>query len=253
MRALEGEGAAARVLAYLRAPGSVTDHDPVRQRYVILPRGDRRRRPIALAGEDVVAALISDGALERVAEGRFAITSAGRARSLRALALADESYRAQHDRLADRSWVDGEGAERRARGVDGRGLQDRLRRLGDASGRALLTDAELAAAQRLRDDWEVAQQGMVKGSDWSAPPRGASQRGPSNGAETARLSVIDARRRLADAFDALAPAMASAVRSLCLLEKSLADIERAERWPRRSGKLALKMGLAQLAQFYARR
>jgi hypothetical protein len=46
--------------------------------------------------------------------------------------------------------------------------------------------------------------------------------------------------------------LALAVRAACLDEQALADIERARNWPARSGKLALKLGLGQLAEFYRR-
>ena len=57
----------------------------------------------------------------------------------------------------------------------------------------------------------------------------------------------DARRRTAEALDALAPPLRRVVERVCLNEDGLETLERAHGWPARSGKVALKLGLAQLA------
>lgn len=57
--------------------------------------------------------------------------------------------------------------------------------------------------------------------------------------------------RVAAAFEALsklAPTLRRVVEQAVLHEQGLEAIERAENWPPRSGKIALKLGLAQLAQ-----
>lgn len=57
----------------------------------------------------------------------------------------------------------------------------------------------------------------------------------------------DARRRLEGALDALAPPLRRVVLTMCLEEQGVEAMERREGWPARSGKVALKLGLAQLA------
>jgi hypothetical protein len=117
--------------------------------------------------------------------------------------------------------------------------------LRDATGKPWLSGAELAAAARLRADWEAGEQGLVRGSDWTAPPKGAAPRGA--GSDAALAAHCDARRRAAEALGRLAPALRRVVERVCLLEEGLETLERAEAWPARSGKLALKLALAQLA------
>ena len=75
----------------------------------------------------------------------------------------------------------------------------------------------------------------MRGADWRA---GAAQR---IGAQ------CDARRRVARALPALAPQLRRAVEMACLREGGLETLERTEGWPARSGNLALKLALAQLA------
>jgi hypothetical protein len=63
----------------------------------------------------------------------------------------------------------------------------------------------------------------------------------------------DARRRVTEALEALAQPLRRVVERACLHEDGLEALERREGWPARSGKLALKLGLAQLAQALAQR
>ena len=58
----------------------------------------------------------------------------------------------------------------------------------------------------------------------------------------------DARRRLGEALGALAPQLRCVVERVCLHDEGLEAVERGEGWPVRSGKLALKLALAQLAR-----
>ncbi len=76
---------------------------------------------------------------------------------------------------------------------------------------------------------------------------GAAARGPGNAQEMAMAKRCDARRRVGDALARLAQPLRRIVERVCLFEEGLEALERAEGWPARSGKLALKLGLAQLA------
>jgi hypothetical protein len=60
----------------------------------------------------------------------------------------------------------------------------------------------------------------------------------------------DARRNVADALAKLAPMLRRVVERVCLHEQGLEAMERGESWPARSGKVALKMALSQLASSF---
>ena len=220
--------------------------------FAVLPRGDRRRRPLARINAADVRALESEGVLARQGDA-FTLTDAGRARLRRDGALRDEAYVAQHDPVVTRAAIDADGDVLAVRGIALNTVIARLAALRGANDKPWLTGAEIAAAQALRADWEAAQAGLTRGSDWSAPPMGASARGPGNVQERAQAARCDARRRLADALDGLAQPLRRVVERVCLREDGLEALERAEGWPARSGKLALKLGLAQLAQALAKR
>lgn len=153
---------------------------------------------------------------------------------------------AQHRDVIDRSVVGADGGVASVRGHDADATLRRLAALRDAAGAPWLNGAELAAASRLRSDWEAAERGMVRGSDWAAPPMSGT-RGGGNGREAALAAHCDAKRRSAEALDRLAPPLRRVVERVCLREEGLEMLERAEAWPARSGKIALKLALSQLA------
>lgn len=238
-RALERLAAPLAVLARERLGGAS---------YGVYPNGDKRRRPVAKLSEADVKALSASGAIVSAGEDMFVLSEAGRARVRREGAAHGEGFAAQHRALVDRDVIDGDGRTRRARGFDPASVLKRIGALRDARGAPWLSGPELNAAGRLRADWDAAQAGLVRGSDWAAPPRSGSARGPGNAQEAALAVRCDAGRRMNEALDSLAPPLRRVVERVVLHEEGMEAIERAERWPARSGKIALKLGLAQLAQ-----
>lgn len=213
--------------------------------------GDRRRRPVARLRDEDVRELVSSGALEATPAGDgFVLTPAGRSRSARSAAAPSERFLVQHGPIVARETLDERGEMRLVRGVAQSGVLQRLAALRDGKGAPWLTGGELAAAARLRAHWETGQAGLVRGSDLTAPPNASGARGASSAQEAALALRCDARRAVSDALDGLAPPLRRVVERICLHEDGLEALERAEGWPARSGKLALKLGLAQLAAVF---
>jgi hypothetical protein len=214
--------------------------------YGLYPNADRRRRPIVRLTRAEVEALHAEGAIEKVGDDEFVLSEAGRSRARREQAAPGEAFLAQHRDVVDRAVLEPDGGVATVRGHDADATLRRLAALRDAAGAPWLNGAELAAACRLRGDWEAAERGMVRGSDWAAPPM-SGMRGGGNGREAALAAHCDAKRRSAAALDRLAPPLRRVVERVCLREEGLEMLERAEAWPARSGKIALKLALAQLA------
>lgn len=213
--------------------------------YGVFPFGDRRRRPLVRLSDDEVRELEASGAITRDAAcAGFVLTEAGKARARREH-CSDAPFLAQHAPLGVVQ-IAHEGASRTLTRVGDDPLA-RLERLKDARGRAWFSHSEIAAARRLRADWEAGQLGLVRGSDWSAPPRGSTPRGPGGVQDMALGRAVDARRRVETALGELAAPMRRAVERVCFLEMGFAVLEREERWPEASAKVALKCALAQLA------
>lgn len=239
---------AERALARLEQSGAILAPDKNGQGYGAFMKGDRRRRPVARLSAAQVRALESAGAIVRSDRANcFVLSRAGASRVARAHAAPADAYLAQHRPIVDRSAIAPDGVARSARGY---ALDDTVRRLAamhDAAGAPWFSADELAAATRLRADWERGQIALTKGSDLTAPPRGAAAHGAGNAAERMTGAACDARRRVAKALEALAPVLRRVVEAVCFAEQGLSAVERMQSWPPRSGKLALKLALAQIA------
>lgn len=235
----------ARALAVLARPGAILA--PLKDGYGLYREGDRRRRACLHLNAAQTRALEAEGAIAQTEAGVFTLAAAGAKRVAREAARPDEAFLAQHAPVALRSLVTPEGGMLETRGVQGGEGVRRLEKLKDAAGGPWLAARELDAARKLRRDWEAGQAGLVRGSDWSAPPRGAGARGPGNPAEAATIAGMEARRRVEIALGLLAPPLRRVVERVCFHEDGLDAIESAEGWPARSAKLALKLALAQLA------
>jgi hypothetical protein len=233
-----------RALQRLAAPGCVLAEERSGG-FGVFPQGDRRRRPMARLTAAEMRELNASGALERSGDV-FVLSVAGQARALRDAALPEENFAAQHRPVIDRVVIDADGATRGVRGHEAHPALRKLAALKDADGAPFLSAAELNAATQLRLDWEAGERGLVGGSDWRAPPNGSAPRS-RNGRELALAIHCDRRRRVSDSLARLALPLRRVVESVCLREEGLEALERAETWPARSGKIALKLALAQLA------
>ena len=240
----------AKALARLGRDGAVLA--PLREGigHGVYPRGDRRRQPTATLAPADVAALAAEGALAPSGfAGCYLISGAGRMR-IRRDGADIAPFAQQHAPLIARAVMDPDGALRMARGVDPSGPVARLARISDAAGMAFFKGREIAAARELWALWARGQQGLMRGSDWAAPPLGSVARGPGGAQESATLGAIDARRKVSGALAALPRSMGAAVTAFCLEETGIEALERARRWPPRSGKLVLKLALEMLADHF---
>jgi hypothetical protein len=215
--------------------------------YGVFSRRDRRRRALLRLSAAETRTLESEGLIEADAAGVFRLSAAGEAKVARDCAAPGEEFLAQHDAVVPRHVIDEDGALRTVRGFDAEAPMRKLAAMRGPNGEPWLSQAELAAAGKLRADWAVGEMGLVRVSDWMAAPMGSSARGPANAQEMAMARRCDARRRVADALARLALPLRRVVERVCLYEDGLEAFERTEGWPARSGKLALKLGLAQLA------
>lgn len=238
-----------RALMRLTSPNCVLAREARGDLFGVFPGGDRRRRPVVRLTAEEARTLEADGAIEMTRDGVYVLSAAGSSRGRREQAAPAEAFAAQHRPIVDRDVVDADGDVHAVRGHDPDAIVRRLSAMRDSNGAPWLSAVELGAASRLRADWDRAERGVVRGSDWASPPIGDAARA-TNGAEAAMAARCDARRRLQAALSALAPALRRVVERVCLHEQGLEMMERGEAWPARSGKVALKLALAQLAAVF---
>ncbi|MBI5313540.1 MAG: ATPase [Methylocystis sp.] len=205
-----------------------------------------RARFAAAAGD----AALAEGLVRWEQDGgerRLALVDAGRAH-LRRLSAPDvdqaEPFRAQHASYALRQ------LEKGARPTlvnDAESPLAWLARRKDREGRTFLDAAQLEAGERFRRDIEQAQLLQRVTANWEASIN-AARRGANAGAVSE--VAIDARRRLARAFDAVGPELAGLLTDVCGYLKGLELVESERGWPPRSAKVVLKIALDRLARHY---
>ena len=115
-------------------------------------------------------------------------------------------------------------------------------------GKAFLEPGEIAAGERLREDFERAQMGPRITQDWR---RFLTPGEPGrSGAGEPAAGPTEARRRLAEALEALGPGLNDAALRACCFLEGLEATERRMGWAARSGKVVLKIALSRLAEHY---
>jgi hypothetical protein len=219
--------------------------------YGIFPGGDRRRRTVARISEEAVVRLESAGALIRAQAGDgVQLTEEGRALLRRSEHGGGDAFRAQHLDLAEVPPATGE-ERRSARVVN---LTESplawLARRADRNGDPFITRRHLLAGERLRSDFHTGRYTGRVTSDWTAPPRGSAARGPGLAQLNATEAVVAARDRVAGALKHAGPGLDRVLGAVCLEGRGLDDVERGFGWPRRSGKVVLRIALGRLADHY---
>lgn len=121
-----------------------------------------------------------------------------------------------------------------------------LARRRDGDGRPWLTPVEVAAGERLREEFEsLGTQGRMT-MRWDATPRVDGGRPSLAPAER----DIATRERIAQALAAVGPGLREILERVCLLGSALEMAERSLKLPRRAGKTVLKLALQRLARHY---
>jgi hypothetical protein len=115
------------------------------------------------------------------------------------------------------------------------------------NGRALIEAVQLQAGERLRAEFTRAHLMPRVTSNWGAS---VAQRRRTAGPVTFGETVIAARQRVRHALDAVGPEFSGLLVDVCCFLKSLAEVERERRWPPRSAKVVLQLGLDRLARHY---
>jgi hypothetical protein len=148
----------------------------------------------------------------------------------------------------ERSLIDEEG-ERRLRYNTSESPVAVLARRRDKDGKPFLTAELVQAAERLREDFELAQMGPRVTQNWERFLTGGERGGfrPEGGrAEGPR----DARDRVSAALRDLGPGLGDMVLRCCCFLEGLEAAEQRMGWSARSGKIVLRIALQRLRRHY---
>lgn len=124
-----------------------------------------------------------------------------------------------------------------------------LARRKGSDGRSFLSDEEVMAGERLRDDFEKAHMGPRLSQNWERFMT-AGVRGGITPTDSIRPGPEAARSRVTGALSALGPGLSDVVLRCCCMLEGLEATERRLGWSARSGKVVLKIALGRLAQHY---
>ena len=166
-------------------------------------------------------------------------------------AAAPFDHAASHPRLGSRVITDPEdGSRRRARVNLSESPLLVLARQRDRDGRSFLTPEMVAAGERLREDFELAQMGPRVTQNWDRfltsgidVSRTASGGGYGGGSDSARARVAAALRDLG-------PGMGDMVLRVCCFLEGVEATEQRLGWSARSGKIVLRLALLRLDRHY---
>lgn len=220
------------------------------------PTGDQTRT--ATVARDVAHHFILRDWISCTRKGGIAlyeITQAGRAALKRMLAMprtdegsSDDPFALQHREMEDRKLPAGD-RHRTVRVNIAESPVAKLSRKKDKDGKPFLTKEMTDAAERLREDFELAQLGPRVTQNWDRfltcgrtgnADSGAAAQGP----EAARQRV---HRALAD----LGPGLGDVALRVCCHLEGLEATEKRLGWSARSGKIVLRIALTRLARHYA--
>jgi lambda repressor-like predicted transcriptional regulator len=251
-----------RVLRRLAEPNAVMAIAPDLEKAVVireLPDGKSLRTAV-LARSVAHAFVLKDWIICRK-PGRistYEIAAAGRAalkrmvdeedRRRHGMAEAAMPFADQHRLWGEREVLD-DGGPRRVRYNLAESPVALLGRRRDRDGKPFLEPELVAAAERLREDFELAQMGPRVAQNWdrflTGGDRGTFQ--PDSGTAGGPSS---ARTRVAAALRDLGPGLGDAALRCCCFLEGLEVAEKRMGWAARSGKIVLRIALMRLRRHY---
>lgn len=174
----------------------------------------------------------------------YEITGAGRAHLRQLL----EEPRGMAEAPAGFSWGDEEVTRRLRYGL-GESPVAAMGRRRDRDGKPFLEPGQVAAAERLREDFELAQMGPRVTQNWDRFMDGGAH---GLKADPAGRGPGAARDRVALALRELGPGLGDMILRCCCYLEGVEATEKAMGWPARSGKVVLRIALERLEQHYQR-
>ncbi len=182
------------------------------------------------------------------AVGRYRITSVGRA-ALNRMMSKDDGFSDQHKIFGERNVAMSEsGNAKRVRYNMAESPLSLLGRKRGVDGEAFLTTSQIAAGERLREDFELAHMGPRVAQNWDRFLTSASRGGFVDNAPAEGPAA--ARDRVSKALSALGPGLADIAFRVCCFLDGLEKAEKRLGWSARSGKVVLGIALQRLVQHY---
>jgi hypothetical protein len=259
------EREARRILRRLSETGALLAVSPEMDRAVVLRDlpGGRATRTAVLDRAVAQAFALKDWIRRRAVAGRIAtyeITAAGRA-ALKRLLAEDQAAREgfaeaparfaeQHRDWDERAVAEDGGAPRRMRYNAAESPLSALARRREKDGAPFLAPELVAAGERLREDFELAQMGPRIAQNWERFLTAGADRGQFRDVAGGGAGPEAARARVAAALAELGPGLGDMVLRVCCFLEGLEAAEKRMGWSARSGKIVLRIALVRLRRHY---
>ena len=172
---------------------------------------------------------------------------AARRRKARAADIVDP-FRARHLALSTREIMTEAGSATVTVNDSESPLAWLARRKG-RDGRAMISQSQFIAGERLRADFTRGHLTPRITSNWSAPTGGRPS-GSGGGAGEMTDLIVASRQRVRLALQACEPEFSGLLMDVCCFLRGLEDVERERGWPPRSAKVVLQLALDRLARHY---
>ena len=253
-----------RILRRLAEPGATLAIAPDMEKAVVMRAlPDGRVARLAVVDRPVAQAFVLQDWIGCTKAGRvstYEISAAGRAKLKRmiedddqarmasGLAEAPMAFADQH-RIRGDKLVAGEDGPRRVRHNLAESPVTVLGRRREKDGRPFLEPGLVEAAERLREDFELAQLGPRVAQNWERFLTSGDRGGFQNEAGLAQGPKL-ARDRVAAALRDLGPGLGDVALRVCCFLEGIEATEQRMGWAARSGKIVLRIALQRLRRHY---
>lgn len=256
-----------RILRRLAEPGAVMAIAADMEKAVVMREfPDGRSARTGIVGRDVAQAFALKDWIQCRKAGRvstYRITQAGRmalkrmiddedrrrqSQDMPGMAEAQGAFAAQHRVWGERQVMDDAGP-RRLRCNLAESPVAVLGRRRDKDGKPFLETPLVEAAERLREDFELAQMGPRVAQNWEKFLTGGD-RGSFRADGGMAEGPSRARERVALALRDLGPGLGDVALRVCCFVEGIEAAERRMGWAARSGKIVLRIALMRLRRHY---
>lgn len=248
------EAEAQRVLRRLCETGAVLAVAADMDKAVVVRETGEAQTRTAVVARDIVEALALKEWITCPSPGRisrYIITSCGRSSLNRMMAEAESKAvgfaEAQAAFEGAPDLVVGEVIAHRFSAADS--PLAALARRRDRDGSPFLNDAQVAAGERLREDFELAQLDAGSALDWSQILTDHETLRNAVCTHTASIPA-QASQRVVGALQELGTGLADVTLRCCCFLEGLESAEKRLGWSARSGKIVLRIALTRLSEYY---
>ena len=220
----------------------------VRDEFIAVPFGDRRRRPISWIKPELLNEFLSQGVVQKNGDHYVIVESYKRRQQASRMHGGSGAHANQHRRLETRHIYNPDKVQRCVRVNTGISVFKKLSTQRDAKGRPYLSADEVEAGDMFARDYGAANGSNIGTQSYSGVV--ISRDRACNGAEDISIHMLDRQKRSRAALQYVGPGLDQTLIALCGREWGLEQLEAEQGWPKRSAKAILKLALARLSVFY---